>query len=173
MDTTIGYTRVMKKPNHGFTLIELMITIAVVAVMATLVVPSFRDLIAANRLTTETNDFIAAVNKARSEAIKRSRSVRLTAVSDSSDWGDGWIIWVDNNDNDSYDTGEEVQSWEAVPAQITFNSGNGVSEFIFTPSGRANVDDTLTLCDDRTDETGREISISLVGRPSVANFTCT
>lgn len=57
--------------HRGFTLVELMITIAVAAILLAIAIPGFRDLILRNELTTATNDWVAAVNLARSEAVRR------------------------------------------------------------------------------------------------------
>lgn len=61
--------------QKGFSLIELMITIVVAAVLLAVAIPSFRNIILANELTTTTNEWVTAVNLARSEAIKRSAAV--------------------------------------------------------------------------------------------------
>lgn len=65
----------LRARHHGFSLIELMITIVVAAILLAIAIPSFRTLILSNELTTTTNEWVTAVNVARSEAIKRSAGV--------------------------------------------------------------------------------------------------
>jgi type IV fimbrial biogenesis protein FimT len=77
------------KMCRGFTLLELMVTIAVLAILATIGVPSFQGLIQSNRVTTQTNELVTALNFARTEAIKRGRSVQLEVITDS-----GWTATV-------------------------------------------------------------------------------
>src|ERR1044072_8809018 len=61
----------------GFTMIELMITVAVASVLMAVAVPSFNQMIASGRLTSQSNDMLVAINLARSEAIKRNANVTL------------------------------------------------------------------------------------------------
>jgi type IV fimbrial biogenesis protein FimT len=69
---------------RGFTLLELMFTVALAAVMLGIAIPSFRGMTASNRLVTQANELVAAVNFARSEAITRNSNVTLCrATSDS------------------------------------------------------------------------------------------
>ena len=84
------------KVCRGFTLVELMVTIAVVAILATVAVPGFRDLIRNNRVTAQTNEIVSALNFGRTEAIKRGRSVtvRLEPA------GAGWSATVSTADAD-------------------------------------------------------------------------
>lgn len=65
----------LSRGQRGFSLIELMITITVAAVLLALAIPSFRDTLIRNELTTANNDWVAAANMARAEAIKRSANV--------------------------------------------------------------------------------------------------
>ena len=70
----------MKQQKHnemGFTLVELIVTMAIAAIILTQAVPSFSTMISNNRLTTQTNDLVADINLARSEAIKRGLRVIL------------------------------------------------------------------------------------------------
>lgn len=75
--------------NSGFTLIELMVTIAVAVVLLTVAVPSFRNLIARNELTTAANAWVGALSTARAEAVKRNQSVALCGEDDTPTSGIG------------------------------------------------------------------------------------
>jgi type IV fimbrial biogenesis protein FimT len=70
-------SRVAVPGQQGFTLVELMITVAVVAILTAIAVPSFRNLTLTNRLVTTANDYVVALNVARLEAVKRNASTQL------------------------------------------------------------------------------------------------
>ena len=97
----------IRRPK-GFTLIELMITIAIAAILMTLAVPSFSLMINNSKITSKTNEFIGSLNLARSEALKRSNNVSMcksnttysACVSDGtidSYSQNGWLIFSDCN----------------------------------------------------------------------------
>ena len=65
------------RSDGGFTLVELMITLAVAVILVTVAIPSFRDTLARNELITTTNAWVGAINAARAEAVKRNQSVAL------------------------------------------------------------------------------------------------
>lgn len=77
---------------QGFTLIELMVTVTVMAVLATLAAPSFREFIANQRLRNASFDLMTALTLARSEAITRNSDVDLTRASTSNPWAAGWTV---------------------------------------------------------------------------------
>jgi len=95
----------------GFTLVELMITIFVAAILVTLAMPSFRDLLISNRVTENTNQLIADLNLARSEAVNRGTLVAVVSTSGSNDWSGGWKVIADSvfkNDGTFTDSGDTV-----------------------------------------------------------------
>jgi type IV fimbrial biogenesis protein FimT len=172
-----GSRKGIMKKHTGFTLIELMITLVVAAILLTVGIPSFRDLIKNNRLVSYTNSFVAGAHLARSESIKRRRygficaSADQTTCSNNSNWATGWIIWIDDNADITPQAAELLRVNETLDPNMSFTS-NGPNQFRFDPMGIVNTSGQLTLCDDRTGETGRVISISNSGRVATANNAC-
>ena len=93
--------------NHlGFTLIELMVTLSVLAILLAIAIPNFQSFVLNSRLTATTNDLVSALAVARSEAVKRATRVTVCKSADSgaasptcsagANWQDGWIVFVDS-----------------------------------------------------------------------------
>jgi type IV fimbrial biogenesis protein FimT len=83
--------------QRGFTLVELMITIALVAILIGLATPSFSSVINSNRLTSQANAFMTDLQLARSEAVRRNRTVRLCRSDDGATCSAGagdWASWI-------------------------------------------------------------------------------
>jgi type IV fimbrial biogenesis protein FimT len=168
----------MNRSQRGFTLIELMVTILLLAILLGFAVPSFRSLIQNNRLTTHANDFITSMNYARSEAVKRGVQVSVTATdtSDNADeWGSGWTVWIDQDADGVLDAGEEIGTVQGFGDDTTLDSTNdiGVYQYIADGTQTGVGGDVLNLCDSsRTGETGRQIRVAVNGRVSVFNIAC-
>lgn len=95
--------------NAGFTLAELLVTLAVAAILMAVALPSFSALLAAQRLRAAANDLFAAVDLARSQAMARGSRITLAPLdADGGDWARGWVVFADTNGNVRPDTGEEI-----------------------------------------------------------------
>ncbi len=98
----------------GFTLVELMVVLAVLAILTTVVVPSMRSMYLQETSTTQTLDFVASLNYTRNEAIKRGAPVIMCKSDDGatcnsdSNWQQGWIVFADTNNNGSLNTTDEI-----------------------------------------------------------------
>ena len=125
--------------NRGFTLMEMLVTLAVVAIVASLAVPSFQNMIATQRVRSAANDLVTALNLARSEAVKRNRIVTVTPAGT---WADGWTVsYVDGGNTITIQTHEALEGVTmAGTAAISYradgrrNSGN-VNIEIVPPAG--------------------------------------
>ncbi|MEE9346268.1 MAG: GspH/FimT family pseudopilin [Methylococcales bacterium] len=100
---------------HGFTLIELITTLSVAAIILTVGVPGFQTMVQNNRLTTDINRLITDLNLARMEAIKRGQDVTIckrntagTDCDDANTWDLGWIVFSDPDRDGVVDAGEEI-----------------------------------------------------------------
>lgn len=174
--------------TKGFTLLELLITLTVVGIIATIGVPSLRAVIMDNRLASQANQFVYSINMARSAAVRFQRNAIVCAsanydaavpsCSDDPDWSNGWIVWVDKDRNATPDATEIISVNEPLSDSSTFTS-LAVSRFTYdargfaVPSGAAGTTDgELTLCDDRSGETGRVIKVNNVGRINISRQAC-
>ena len=161
------------KRHTGFTLIELIVTLVVATILMTLAVPNFRDFLLNNRLTTTANEFTAAANLARSEAIKRGRNATVCVSSTSmnaapgctagTDWGVGWLVWVDADGDTNMDDDERLRVGDKLDSTgLTFTGD--VSSFQYDSRGAVANTGTIEVCDDRADEVGRQLSVTATGR---------
>lgn len=179
----LGGCRYGRMAASGFTLIELMVTVSVMAILLGLAAPSFRDFIINNRLTAQINDLVADISLARSEAASRGVRVTLCASADlsaCSSSGDAWqggrIVFVDTNANGTRETTEQIlKTTEAVGGSRTliatgFPKTYSVS---FRPYGGLlpATGGSFKLCDPAVG-TGRAVVVAATGRPSASKVAC-
>jgi type IV fimbrial biogenesis protein FimT len=132
---------------RGFTMPEMMVTLAIAAVLAGVAAPSVRDMVARNRLKSHTSALQTSLMLARTEAIKRQVRVVVCKSADQAgcttagDWQQGWIVFLDANDSASVDAGETVI--ERVGALsgsfILQGTGNLANYVSYTGNGSAKV----------------------------------
>ena len=166
--------------SSGFTLIELMVTVTLVAILLAVGVPSFTTFQRNAELTSATNSLLAAINAARSEAMKRGMNA-MVVPTDGANWSSGWVVFVDKNRSLAYESGSDVTvlASDPPPAYLAV-SGNGSTAgstpyILFDASGysklKAGGFGALTFTIARNDVTGsvladqtRRVIISSTGR---------
>jgi type IV fimbrial biogenesis protein FimT len=150
----------------GFTLIELIVTVAIVAILAALAGPSFREYIAAQRIKNASFDMMAALSFTRSEALKRNASVAVTTTSTATtkNWADGWTISVG---------GTDLRTQNAYTGLLITEVAN-VATLTYGNDGRpaASVKFTIALPTAVSGVNSRCITIDLIGTPRSTVGAC-
>ena len=174
--------------QRGFTLTELMVTVAVAGVLAMMAVPSMRSFVQNNRLSSASNDLLRSFNLARTEAIKHQTNVVVCAVaaptlaSPQCSYGpfNGWIVFQDTNLNWKWDAGEPIfERHVLLDSSVTIKKDNdGIEMYLATgfasPAGVKNPTRNILLCDVRgnqmvgTNSVERAVLITASGRARVS-----
>ncbi|TLY65079.1 MAG: prepilin-type N-terminal cleavage/methylation domain-containing protein [Gammaproteobacteria bacterium] len=176
------------KPQRGFTLTELMVTLAVAGVLAGVAVPNLRSFIQNSRLSSASNDLLRSFNLARTEAIKRQANVVVCASAlpmaaiPACSYGpfNGWIVFQDNNLSWQWENGEPIfERHELLDPSVTVNKdNNGIEMYLATgfasPAGIKTPTRNIVLCDSRgnqmvgTNSVERAVLIAASGRTRVS-----
>jgi len=164
-------TTIRRRRQHGFTLVEAMITLAIAAILFAWAVPSLNDFIVRNRMSTEVNYFVASLYLARSESVKRLQDVALcptpngTVCAASTDWHQGWMVFTDTNSNDAFENGADrlLQHNPVLPTRFQITSGRAV--IAFQPNGQSGgSNDTFCFRDTGNVARTRRVTLSNDGR---------
>lgn len=152
--SAMATNNIRRLKQAGFTLVELVITITIFTILLALAIPSFQGLIASTRVSTSTNDFLAALAQARSEAIRRGQRVTLcmsangAQCTNAGSWEQGWIIFTDGiptglpnaaAPNAQVDNGETIISVApAAATNILIQGQVAVSQYVsFASNGQS------------------------------------
>lgn len=174
----------MKHTHLGFTLIEMMISVAVLMVMVAVAVPQFQSLLLETRLTTESNRLLSDIQLARSEAIKRQANVLMCPSSNpedsnpscdvgASDWSSGWLVFANTDTNTAYNNGVDVllNAGTALRLGVVIKTNSAATGFMaYNPDGTLDSDGNtarFALCDERGEAQGRQAEVTPVGRPEI------
>lgn len=161
---------VRRGKRRGFTIVELVLTLALFAVLVTVAVPGFRDYILQNRVKTGAQELFTALLYARSEAIKRNDDVYIYPNGGGSgDWQDGWVITTDSTKGygDCQTDQTDCLRMQQPLAGIAITTG--AASVTYDGTGRAAATASFAVCDSdaSVQVRRRQVSIDLTGRPAI------
>jgi type IV fimbrial biogenesis protein FimT len=183
-----------KSFQSGFTVLELMIVIALMAMLAVIGIPSLRDAIQNNRVTAQTNNLITAFQLARSEAVKRGQPVTICASNVieaeddgndpicADDWSQGWMVVVDGPASAGAGTvtlNERIRAWRPTSDDVEVTETPDTDFLRFLPRGNVDGASGFALplefelrIDGCTGDRARDVEISLSGTVSSQRAAC-
>jgi len=188
----VSGVRVMSCTPRGFTLIEIMVTVAVSVILLAVAVPNYINFMRSNKLSTNVNTFVQALQFARLEA--RGRGATLCASTgkvgatsgheecDSADWGKGWIVFSDYDTSGTLNGNDEIlRVGEAFSADLTIMAAATLAadtaKVTFGRQGfhvPAGAEHSFEFCIGRGGKgAGRKVTVNLAGTPLVESLdTC-
>lgn len=166
--------------QRGFTLANVLVTIAIGAVLLTQAIPSLQAFIQRNRVSTAVNRFSGALQYARSEAVRRSRRVVLCpsadgrGCADTERWAQGWIVFADLDGDRERDRNEPLlRTAPGFPAGISMRSSRHRRRIRYQALGNTHgTNASFTFCDGHGRARPRVICLSGTGRPRVTDRRC-
>jgi len=162
----------LTKHNKGYTLLEIMIAIAIAGILMAVAIPSLTSFIKNNRILAETNGLMIAIKTARTEAMTRRTNITVCRSSDNVNCdgtGDNFIAFSDANVANIVDGADDIVYSTTIDANNLTLSYSGGASIRFDSRGRAiGSSGTITVCDDRGDNYKRGITIEPIGRSKPA-----
>jgi type IV fimbrial biogenesis protein FimT len=172
-----GLCRVGRYAAHGFTLIEMMMVITIIGLLVAVGVPMFSDAMLSSRVSSYSNNVLASVYTARSEAMKRNTAVTLctsangTTCATTGGWQQGWIVLAPDPEDATATV--VLQHQQAIPSGYSVVARNAANALLYTmsfqPTGVGATQATIKVCRESPSAGKQErlVTVSATGKPSV------
>jgi type IV fimbrial biogenesis protein FimT len=170
--------------RRGFTLVELLVTMAVGAILLAIAIPGYAFLVNSSKLAAVTNELVFALQLARSEAVKRGQLVTVCksasalnpapSCTSTGQWQQGWVVFVDSGDRGVVDSGDTVIHAYGGNQNVVITAIN-FSKFVsYLPTGRSKgssklPNDTMRIC---LEEHARKVIVNDLGRVRLESAAC-
>lgn len=154
--------------HRGFTLIELMVAVAVLAILLSIGVPAFGTMIDAQRLDNEAHRLMRSVQFTRNEAVRRNRHVLMQPVNGS--WTNGWVVFLDDDRNGQHDPDDPLLRVEGPAGAVIHANGSLTGYVRYNSQGESELlnggflSGTFSLCPRQPGVEARQLVINRVGR---------
>ena len=161
----------------GFTLLELLSTIAIVLIIFGIGIPALKATVTTSRIATTINAMAGTLAYSRSEAIRRNQHVVIcksktgTICSREGDWRQGWLVFIDSNQNRTLDEAETVLGTHQLGEKIRvdYRAFGSRHYLVYRPSGTTRTNGTFTFCDPAYPESARALIITKSGRARISD----
>ncbi|MCK5640627.1 MAG: GspH/FimT family pseudopilin [Gammaproteobacteria bacterium] len=164
--------------SSGYTIIELMVTLAISSILIGFTAPSIQSVLASTRQTSHLNSLVSSFHLARSEAAKYGYKVVICKSIDgetcntSMQWDQGWLVFTDQDDNRSRTADEprlQVRMPFSTGQTLTYRRGVGSNNYItYHPDGFTRTNGTFTFCDTRGSEHAKALILYKTGRTRIS-----
>ena len=172
----------LNQNHYGFTVIELMITVSIAGILLGVGIPSMRDLMINNRVSSYANEFVTSLYVTRSEAVKRGTRISMCKSTNGTacagtggGWQQGWVIFQDDDNDAAIDLGEEIiQLHDPLATSVTLTGAGATENYIsFIENCSAQmIDGTTAQSGNMTlsmSSNTRTITLTSIGRLSVTH----
>lgn len=152
---------------HGFSLIELMVVVALVAIFASLAAPSFSNFVSSQRVKTTAYDLATSLLLARSEALKRNQNVTVAPTDSAAGWAGGWQVVANKS------LGTETVATQSAASGVAFGSSGFPAPVSVVYSGSSGRPGAVAKFQLSANTTVKCVKVDLAGVTTTVNGVCT